>query len=678
MTEPMPTTRASTPALPWGRLAVVGLALCAGAAFISQGRDPDPARLGVLLAVLLQEAMVAAVWWVTAAGLGWAVRWCLMGRSAQASPILLQLALGAAALLMLDWTLAWAGLMHRPVTLGLAAVGGILLLVQARVVGRHVALQSLVGGVPSLAAPAAVVTGLMLGAATVPPAVLWASEFGGYDVLSYHLQLPAEWRMLGHMTGLHHNVYSYMPNLFETGFMHLATWRAGVLEAAYACQLLHAGMAIMAAVLLGRTASLLEGDLRTGAIAGGLYLALPWTLVTGSMAYNEQAVMMLGAGAALVVVHLRRGDFGDRPLGAAVGVGLLVGAATLCKLTAGPMIGLPLLVVMGLALRKRPHAMAHVLAAAGAALVVCLPWLVRNTIWTGNPVFPMLGEWLGSGHWTTEQAARWAMHHGPPTITEWPSRLWHQWLGHAQFGWLLWPAAAVAAWLGLVGKARSVTAAALLIIALQLAVWLLLTHQQSRFAIPLAGSACVLIAVGVAQRRWAGIMAAVLVAWLAAVSVNLYLSPDHAVAAHVIGGHEAIAQQLEPYAGLRDQSIVPPGSRIYAEGFATPLYVEPPISYHTVWDTGLLRELMTKHDAWDDAFRALHAAGYTHLLVDYGMIRRWGSPGNYGYDPWILAALTHYDTASLLHAERHRYPGTRIALDERRGLVLYRLGLTGD
>lgn len=669
MTQPTAPPIASPSALPRGRMAAVTLAFCAGAALVSQGLDPDPGRLLVLIAVLVQEGMVAAAWLVTAAGLGWPVRWWLLGRDAQASPILLQVALGVATLLALDWALAWAGWMHRPLTLGLAAAGGVGLLVQARVAGKRLAMCGRVGGVPWLAVPAAVVTGLMVGAATVPPGVLWASEFGGYDALSYHLQLPAEWLKIGHMAGLHHNIYSYMPNLFETAFMHLATWRAGVLEAAYAGQLLHAGMAIIAAALLGRTASLLTGNGRVGMIAGGLYLALPWTLVTGSMAYNEQAVMMLGAGAALVVVHLWRGDFGEHRFGAAVAAGLLIGAATLCKLTAGPMIGLPLLVAMGLAMRRRPHATKLLLATAIAAVAVCLPWLVRNALWTGNPVFPMLGQWLGTGHWTIEQAGRWTAHHGPPVITAWPSRLWHQWLGHAQFGWLLWPAAAAAAWLGLAGRARSITAVALLIIALQFAMWLVLTHQQSRFAIPLAGSACVLIAVGVARQRWPRIMAIVLAAWLAAVSVSLYLSPGHALAAHLIGGHEAIAQQMEPYASLNDESIVPPGSLIDAEGFATPLYVKPPIRYHTVWDASLWAESLARHDTPGGAIDALHWAGYTHLLVDHGMISLWLSPGNYGYDPRL--DRESFEQLSAL-------PLPRVVLAEQRGLVLYRLGPTGD
>ena len=56
------------------------------------------------------------------------------------------------------------------------------------------------------AAPAVAV---LLVAACSAPGWLWASEFGGYDALSYHLQLPKEWLHLKKITTLDHNVYSH-------------------------------------------------------------------------------------------------------------------------------------------------------------------------------------------------------------------------------------------------------------------------------------------------------------------------------------------------------------------------------------------------------------------------------------------------------------------------------------
>jgi len=42
-------------------------------------------------------------------------------------------------------------------------------------------------------------------AACSAPGWLWATEFGGYDVLSYHLQLPREWYDAGRIVPLDHS-----------------------------------------------------------------------------------------------------------------------------------------------------------------------------------------------------------------------------------------------------------------------------------------------------------------------------------------------------------------------------------------------------------------------------------------------------------------------------------------
>ena len=49
---------------------------------------------------------------------------------------------------------------------------------------------------------------VLLAAACSAPGWLWGTEFGGFDALSYHLQLPKEWLAAGHVAPLEHNVYS--------------------------------------------------------------------------------------------------------------------------------------------------------------------------------------------------------------------------------------------------------------------------------------------------------------------------------------------------------------------------------------------------------------------------------------------------------------------------------------
>ncbi|MEM9252773.1 MAG: hypothetical protein AAGB29_10530, partial [Planctomycetota bacterium] len=61
--------------------------------------------------------------------------------------------------------------------------------------------------------------GLLAVGAACAPGSMWRVEAMGYDVLSYHLQLPREWLAAGRLSGLEHNVYSHLPSLVESMMM---------------------------------------------------------------------------------------------------------------------------------------------------------------------------------------------------------------------------------------------------------------------------------------------------------------------------------------------------------------------------------------------------------------------------------------------------------------------------
>lgn len=101
--------------------------------------------------------------------------------------------------------------------------------------------------------PIGLACGILLVAAAVPPGMLWSTEFGGYDALSYHLQVPREWLVAGSMRPLEHLAYAGLPNFVEGAFMHLMALRSDPRDAAIACQVLHACMLLLAAGTLAET-----------------------------------------------------------------------------------------------------------------------------------------------------------------------------------------------------------------------------------------------------------------------------------------------------------------------------------------------------------------------------------------------------------------------------------------
>ncbi|HRQ74168.1 MAG TPA: hypothetical protein PLU35_14175, partial [Phycisphaerales bacterium] len=136
----------------------------------------------------------------------------------------LQFGAGLAIMLSVSHLLGVAGLLHGAtgiaLGLGVCIAGAAVACEQwarAARAGRRDSAQTRGGA--WLAAPAAAVLAV---AACSPPGWLWDSEFGGYDVLSYHLQLPQEWLALGSIRPLQHNVYSYLPGYVEAAYLHLA------------------------------------------------------------------------------------------------------------------------------------------------------------------------------------------------------------------------------------------------------------------------------------------------------------------------------------------------------------------------------------------------------------------------------------------------------------------------
>jgi hypothetical protein len=624
---------------------------------VSQGRAPLLQRFAALVAVLISDGVMALGWILSAVGWGWVGRRALLGVGGEL--LVTQVPLGVGTLLLLDWLLAWAGWMTPSMAWGLGLTGWALLIAQAHCAGHTVRRPDLSLGLKWPAVVAMPAVALLLGASTVAPGALWSSEFGGYDVLEYHLQLPREWLERGAMTGLPHNAYSYLPNLFEAAFLHLGEWRGSVLNACYAAQLLHAAMALLTALAI---ASIIRRGLRnsdmlmpftglTGsngpssgtpaALIAGMYLAVPWTIVTGSMAYNEQAMMAFGAVALMLSLedddghcrglsHFRRGT----------AVGLLCGLAALCKLSALGLIVAPVMVV--LVMQARGGWRAWAARATGFAVacgVVVSLWGVRNFTWTGNPLFPMATQWFGTGHWTTQQAMRWTAAHSPSLpLTQ---RIQHllDGFGHPQFGYLIWPTALLGAVVGLWRPAyRRCTGLMLVAAAVQLVFWLFFTHMQSRFLIPLLLPAFVLIGLaieGVRPRAATIIIATALVFWLTMLDYDLYVTA-HGKAALFIDAVPLVQDQVEPY---RTINALPPHSKVYAEGFSTPLYVETPMTYHTGWDASPLGPALGRGGS-AEANRWLCQEGYSHVLIDWGMLRRWMTSGNYGYDPSItLEAL---------------------------------------
>ncbi|MCC6909246.1 MAG: hypothetical protein IT430_15000 [Phycisphaerales bacterium] len=661
------------------------------AIWLTRGRGGEMSRFAGAIFVMAFDSIPVSGWLIAAWGFGSLVRKGLRLDAAELGPI--DLGLGVPALLWLDHALGAAGLLQLGGSAGgwlLLCVGWLAAMLSLR---ERLAAQSLslrIGGVSSLALIAAVpALTVMFIAATSAPGWLWATEAGGYDVLEYHLQMPREWLTLGSITPQLHNAYSFAPSYVEAAYYHLAVLLDplaqrpgnGALEAATACQMLHAALMIWAA----REVTLLAGRHVShwmALAAGAMTLSVPWVVVTGSMAYNEAPLI------GLLALCWRLSSAEPRAWRSLVLIGFLAGIACGAKLTAAGLVVAPIGMLL---LIHTPTARwwRAALGCAAGGLIALGPYALRN--WAaldgGNPLFPFATGLLGTAHWTAEQAQRWNDAHGPHgTGAERLVALWQMAFVHAQWAWL-WFAAAPACALAWLGQSnRTARRDALIVLAVQLIFWLTLTHLQSRFLLPCVVPLVVLIVLGLEALvprflATACSVSIIVPAAMGAWTMMIFNGQGRGMPATFIDGEvfrtgvsqppldrrlesDLIAANSDIYLNLRTR----PDQGLYLLGDATPFYILRPVVWHTTWDTSPLGEIIRAHGDDEQAWAAaLIERGISLVLVNYAELDRLGRR-----DEWYDPIFREVDVLGFF--ERHgralaAWPG---------GRVLYELNAAGQ
>ena len=326
-------------------------------------------------------------------------------------------------------------------------------------------------------------------AATLP-----ATEF---DVKEYHLQAAKEFFQNGEIARLPHNVYTQFPLGTEMhlllGMIFLNDWRTG----AVAGQAFLAGfvpLTGLACYCVGRRLF----SPAAGVWAAVVFLTSPWAVRFAAHPLAEgglTAYLALTLLAVCVAVRRRR----QAARSPALLAGLCAGAAFACKYPAAVQAVAPGALALAATARFGGRGTWRKLACfGGGAAVFASPWLVRNLIDAGNPVFPLLWSVLGGGEafgWDAATNRRWTAGHSPP-----------DWSPAALPGWFAGPLGAdpfhtvlIPAFLPLcVLRTRNRKRVLWLIAAVGglLLAWYALTHRLDRFWAPLLPGLCVLAGVG--------------------------------------------------------------------------------------------------------------------------------------------------------------------------------------
>lgn len=390
-----------------------------------------------------------------------------------------------------------------------------------------------------LLAPCLLITLL---AAALPPGILWQEEGWGYDALSYHLAVPKTWFEQGRISVLPDNVYSAMPFNGPMLWLLMMVLHGDAIDAVFMAQMVNVALGVLFVLAAWKLGSVYgRVSAVVAAVAAG---TCPWVTYLCGIAYDEAGMLAMGMAALWAalkagqaggvsevpiahrseagVASMRSEEMASNPVEHqrgrwVIAAGLLAGLACGYKYTALPLIALPigLLLVINLAggWRRRAMQMAVYLL---ACLALLSPWLIRNQIATGNPIFPLGYSVFGAGPgwWDYELQDRWREAHGSAlselSIRQWIWQAGSRTLAEPRIGALLW-ALAVG---GIFLRRDRLTLALIALLAMQLAVWSLGTHLFARFAcvviLPLVALAARLPTRPMA-RRTAGLFAGVVV-----------------------------------------------------------------------------------------------------------------------------------------------------------------------
>ncbi len=660
------------------------------------------------LFVILRDGPISLGIIVAASGLGlWVVRLLGLHDAPVRWQLLLSVALGMGALSLLILALGILGLLDRlfwSVLLVLFALAGLprwwRLLAQSRAgmpgdSGSRAQISAAPSSAGSQLSPwlwllAVGFAALALLGATMPPGVLWPAEGNGYDVLEYHFGAPRDFLDAGRIAYLPHNIYANFPLNVEMLYLLTMVLHGDAIDAVYTAKLLNAMTAFLAVGgvwLVGR-----ECGRGTGLFAGLLAASCPFLVYLSGVAYVENAMVFYAAMAMATFVRARRDE---RREGRWMLVcGLLSGLACGCKYTAVVAVAAPLgLAVVLTVLRRRPLRLRMSVVFVVGCLLTFGPWLVKNTVATGNPVFPLAHEVIGArdGVWSDDRAAMWREGHLPDEkhrpFAARCGRLWNEVISTRMFGpvvgfglffgvFLLW-----ASWRrptsfsmalddppgndGRRGDWRTVSpcpelkAAALAchlaagcMIVVGLAAWLFTTHLVGRFSIVVLVPCAVLTGLaGQAgssrDRRPAqyAILAAI-AAFNLWMSWSLFSSPTASIYrpdARFIKMRAFGLTQLMTEGEFPGYAHVPRLNELSAEGYkalvvadARRFYLDAGADYCVVFNDNPFSEAAADLSP-DDLIRWLRKRHYSFVYVDWGEMKRLRT--TYGFWPSLTIEL---------------------------------------
>ena len=551
------------------------------------------------------------------------------------------------------------------------------------------------GSLPYVGVPFASYRTLFWVALVVVVPFLFVMWFGSmtpdaeFDVRSYHFEGPKEYFQNGRITFLPHNVYTNFPFLSEMfallGMVIEGDWYWGAV----------AGKSALFAFVPLTALGLFAAGRRwfspaAGILAAVVYLTTPWidrvtlqALAEGSLTFFLFATLF----AAMLAVERMHSGLSARRW--SLMTGLLAGAGMACKYTGLMQVVIPAAIglVGGWWFFERRRDVAEteqsgthtangeehcwpkaassgtplrslvmnlVLFVAGVAITTG-PWLVKNLVFTGNPVYPLAYSIFDGRDWSPALNAKFVPAHSPHDhrVLDLGTKFIdvmadNDWSSPLLFA--LAPCALLAV------RGRRISLAVWVLVVYLIVTYWAFTHRIDRFWVPLIPAAALLAGVGAA---WSSSRAWVVTAGLLiglAVWFNLGMEAGTGVCSGISGYNALLsdrqasrrtAEGVNFFIAYMNRAL-PAGSKVLCVGDQEVFDARFPVVYNTVFNPSFFQAWCaaptappgTSERDWPlkpapDILAKLHAEGVTHVYVNWDWIRRYREPGNYGYTDFV-------------------------------------------
>jgi hypothetical protein len=204
------------------------------------------------------------------------------------------------------------------------------------------------------------------------------------DAMNHHLFLPRMWLETGGIVRPGWASFFSYPYLTETFY----TLTGGTFGFAGARMISLLGLSFAGIALL--EAAPKKGTVKVLAVL--VLLSIPELLRNATWAYSDTFMVFF---SLMVFLEFLRED------GTALHAAVWASAAAMCKYN-GLLVLAATLVLLPL---RFGFSWKRILLPAGAAILLCLPWLLPNLVQWGNPVYPLLGGVFGGGEALSARAS---------------------------------------------------------------------------------------------------------------------------------------------------------------------------------------------------------------------------------------------------------------------------------